>query len=455
MGGDATDVPMDDAPSGPAASSKAAKGGGATEGGGEDSVPCAECVWAALDDYVQQHGVVRHAIESFDHFLNSTLKSIVSENSDVTSVSACGGFSYHLQMCNTTVHRPTSREVEGFERPLMPHAARLRGLTYSSSVCVDVVSDKVDRRGAEPKVVWRKVYRSVVLCRLPIMTGSSACYLSDPARRDHECLHDRGGLFVINGHDKALVSQQKLRTNQPFVFAGKQGSKYGLICEVRSCHELKLRSTSTIQMMTTVPVGGGLPSIVVRLPFLQCTIPLPTLFRVLGAITKEAAMEYIQLDTPVMEHIVRSVFDADEMAGGTQEDAFNWISKFATREVTRERRLRYSLHILGNELLPHLGLRVDELSNRRKMHYLGYMCRRLLRVHLNMDPQDDRDDHSNKRVDASGVLMSLLMRQLYRASLKSISVMQHRLVESGKIDSASMGELISDKRISSGFKYCA
>lgn len=419
----------------------------------EESLPGTDYVWAAIDDYFSKHGLVRHQIESFDAFIHSNLRTIISENSDVTSVSSDGKTSYHLQFCNVCVHKPTSREVEGFERPLLPHAARLRGLTYSSSVCVDVVHDKVDRSGPEPKLVWRRTYHSVVLCRIPIMTGSSACYLSDPSKRDKECLQDRGGIFIINGHDKALVSQAKLRINVPFVFNGK-GTRYGLICEVRSCHELKLRSTSTLQMLTSTPSGGGLPTITCRLPFLQCNIPLPTLYRVLGATTKEQAMSYMQFDTPVMEHIVRSLFDTDEHAGTSQEDAFEWIGREATREVTRERRVKYCLHILGNELLPHVGLRVDALCNQRKLHYLSYMVRRLLRCHLELEEVDDRDDHSNKRVDAAGTLMALLMRQLFRAHLKSISVAQHRLVESGKIETQQFGELISEKRITSGYKYC-
>ena len=417
------------------------------------ALPSSDCVWGALEDYFSAHGLVRHQIESFNHFLETTLKSVISENSDVTSVSSCGKTSYHLQFTNVTVHRPTSREVEGFERPLLPHAARLRGLTYASSVCVDVVHDKIDRSGPEPVSVWRRVYHSVVLCRIPIMTGSTACYLSDPTQRTHECLHDRGGIFVINGHDKVLVSQQKLRVNTPFVFSGK-GTKYGLICEVRSCHELKLRSTSTLQIMTTCPSGGGLPSIVCRLPFLQCNIPLPTLFRVLGASTRDEAMAYIQIDSPTMEHIIRSIFDADEFSGTSQDDAFEWMGREATKEVTRERRVKYCQHILGNELLPHVGLRLDSLCNQRKLHFLGYMVRRLLRVHLNMDAQDDRDDYANKRIDSAGVLMALLMRQLFRAHLKSISVAQHRLVENGKIETQPFAEQFSDKRITSGYKYC-
>lgn len=417
-------------------------------------LPDPELVWAALHEHVGQRSVVRHQIESFNTFINYTLKTIISENSDVTSVSSDGKTSWHIQFCNVCIHKPTSRESEGFEFPLMPHAARLRGLTYSSSVCVDLCHDKVDRRGATPKLVWRKVYRSVVLCRIPIMLGSDACYLSDASKRSNECLIDRGAMFVINGHEKVLLCQEKMRVNVPFVFNGK-GTKYGLVCEVRSCHELKLRSTSTITMMTTTPSGGGLPSIVCKLPFLQTTIPLPTLFRVLGATTRDEALKFIPIpqDEPVMEHIIRSIFDSDEHAGETQEDAFEWLGRETTREVTRERRNKYCLHILGNELLPHVGLRVDHLCNQRKMHYLGFMVARLLCVHIGKDPVDDRDDYSNKRVDSAGVLMALLMRQLYRAYLKSISVSQHRLVENGKIDTTSFGDLISDKRITSGFKY--
>ena len=104
-----------------------------------EDLPDPDLVWAALHEHIAQKSVVRHQIESFNTFINTTLKTIISENSDVTSVSSDGKFSWHLQFCNVCVHRPTSREAEGFEFPLMPHAARLRGLTYSSSVCVDLL----------------------------------------------------------------------------------------------------------------------------------------------------------------------------------------------------------------------------------------------------------------------------------------------------------------------------
>jgi DNA-directed RNA polymerase II subunit RPB2 len=418
----------------------------------ESEIPSDKDSWRAIQDYLDKYGLVRHQIESFDVFICNTLHNIVSENSDVTSVSADGDFSWHLQFVNVVVHKPTSRESEGFEKPLYPHAARMRGLTYSSSVCVDVVHDKIDHRCRDaPTIVWRKVYRSVVLCRLPMMVRSCACYLRNSEVSSNECAHDRGGYFIINGHEKALLCQEKLRVNMPFVFSGKS-TKFDLICEVRSCSELKLRSTSTLYMCTIKPSAGGLPSIVVRLPFLMIPIPLPILFQVLGATTCEDAMQYVLCDVPAMEHIFRNMYDMAPVSC-TQQAAFEWIGKEATKEVTKEKRNRYTTHIIGNELLPHVGLRMDPLSNRRKMNYLGYMVRRLLRVHLGMDPLDDRDDYSNKRIDSAGTLMALLMRQLYRSHLKGISVAQNRLMESGKIDRVAFGELMCDKRVTSGFKY--
>lgn len=62
-------------------------------------LPHPDLVWAALHEHVSQRSVVRHQIESFNTFINYTLKTIVSENSDVTSVSADGHYSWHIQFC--------------------------------------------------------------------------------------------------------------------------------------------------------------------------------------------------------------------------------------------------------------------------------------------------------------------------------------------------------------------
>ena len=136
--------------------------------------------------------------------------------------------------------------------------------------------------------------------------------------------------------------QEKLRTNYAYVFPAK-GARYQYVCEVRSCHELKMRSTSTLYMSTTKPPGGGLPDIVVSLPFLEIPLPLPVLFKVLGAQTRDEAIGYIQCSgEPEVEAIVRSIFDSDVHATATPDEMFEGIGREATRETTRERRHKYT-----------------------------------------------------------------------------------------------------------------
>lgn len=445
---------------GTAAGEREVKTGAATTEEQEEEAPpppdlqaITDGIWRALEMHWSKDGLVAHQLQSYNHFIETLLPHIVSENSDVTTMSSDGQHAFYVQFTNPCVLRPTIKEADGFERPIMPHAARYRGVSYTSSVVVDICQEKVTRT-ATPTRVWRRVYREVVLCRLPVMVCSSVCYLSDPSQRGEECFYDRGGYFIINGHEKCLVAQEKLRTNYAYVFPAKANTRYSHVCEVRSCHELKMRSTSTLYMSTTRPLGGGIPDIVITLPFLDTVLPLPVIFKVLGACTRDEAMQYISCDgSAEMEAIVRSVFDSDPHHSSTPAEMFEWIGREATHENTRERRNRFTEHIISNELLPHMGLRLDENCSKRKLFFLGSMVRKLLLVHLGLRAVDDRDSYANKRVDAAGTLMSLLMRQLFRNYLKTISVSQHRLVESGKIETCMFGDIMTDKRITSGFKY--
>lgn len=418
----------------------------------EENLPSKEEIWSILKRYMDIHGVVRHQLESFNNFCEHLLPHIIMENSDISHTTSNGKFSYHLHFCNVTILRPTTKEADGFERPILPYAARIRGITYASSVLVDIVFDKVDQTQSPPKLLNRKVYREIVLCRLPIMLGSNVCYLKDETQRSQECILDRGGYFCINGNEKCLLAQEKLRTNFPYIFPCK-GPRFSYVCEVRSCHELKMRSTSTLYMYLTNSIGGSIPSIVINLPFIDLQIPLPSLFKAMGISDREEAIAFIPGNNKDIMQIVRANFDSDIHSNSSMEEILDWIGREGTREVTKERRNKYLEHIFSNELLPHMGLKRDENTNHRKLIFLGYMVQKLLRVHIGLELTDDRDNYANKRIDTSGVLMSLLFRQLYRNFLKTISVQISRNVENGKIDALNIGDIINHKKISSGFKF--
>jgi len=284
------------------------------------------------------------------------------------------------------------------------------------------------------------------------MVFSKLCYLNTTHDTEYECKMDRGGYFIVNGIEKSLLAQEKLRTNFPYVFPCRN-ARFQYVCEVRSCHELKMRSTSTLYMYITKSIEGMLPEILIELPFVDMNISLVALFRILGAKNTEEIIQYVNCKNSIVENIVRNCLDSDINAHADVQELLDWIGRDGTKEITKERRARYLEHIFSNEVLPHMGLHRDETCDRRKMVYLGHMVNKLVTVSIGKIPCDDRDNYANKRVDSSGVLMSLLFRQLYRNFLKMLGVQLHKIVESNKEETFNAGDLVNHKKISSRFKY--
>ena len=426
--------------------------GGGDDDDERDALPDEADVFEAVRSFVRCKGLVRHQIDSFDHFLETLLPLIVQENSDVSSTSPCGRYTYVAQWTNLVVCKPTVKENSGFERPLLPTAARLRNLTYSSNICCDLVHDAFDNSTSPPTHVFRRVYKETSLARIPIMLGSSACHLRSPARRSGECAVDSLGYFLVNGSEKTLLAIEKLKTNATFVFPCKL-PRYTHYAECRSCHEMKLRSTSTTVMYATAP-HGGFCDVLVELPFIaKLHIPLPSVFKLLGVGAPADVLEIVQTaDDPLLAHTLRAILDNDPHADWGRDEVLEWLGKHGTTEPTRERRQKFLQHILATEIFPHMALKTDARALRKKALYLAHMTRRLLRVSLGLDRPSDRDDFQSKRVDAAGQLMSLQFRQLWRTFLRGVSAAQGRHVLAGTIDTCNFGDVVAQKKISSGFR---
>lgn len=403
-------------------------------------------VWYIIGSYFSKYGIVRHQIESFDNFMTTSLPHIVQESSEI--VLTQGDTTHVIALCNVSVQKPVIQECDGYDRPIMPHMARMRSATYASAVMVDVVHDIKN-----PQKHERRVFREVLLCRLPVMVGSLYCH-TYKAERVHECRLDQGGYFIINGIEKALLAQEKLHTNQAYIFLVKQPSKYQLVCEIRSCHELKMRSTSTLYLYITNTKKGAIPEMVASLPFIDMHIPILALFKLLGVCSRDEALKLIVGDLDAEEsRLLCGILDNDTTADMSEEELLDWLGREGTKEPTKERRNKYLEHIITNEMLPHMGLVLSNEINRCKACYLGYMVRKLISAYTGHIQCDDRDHYANKRVDTAGMLMSLLFRQVYRTYLKSLQGQLSRLMDTGKLDYTNLGDLINHKKITGAFKY--
>ncbi len=99
-----------------------------------------------------------------------------------------------------------------------PHECRLRDLTYSAPIHVDV------RYTRSRQLVIRK---GVPIGRIPIMLKSSHCVLAGKNEAEMarmlECPLDPGGYFVCRGTEKVILIQEQLSKNRVIVDRDKKG----------------------------------------------------------------------------------------------------------------------------------------------------------------------------------------------------------------------------------------
>ncbi|GAA6089206.1 DNA-directed RNA polymerase II subunit RPB2, partial [Tachysurus ichikawai] len=214
---------------------------------------------------------------------------------------------YLLKFEQIYLSKPTHWERDGAPSPMMPNEARLRNLTYSAPLYVDITKTIIKEGEEQQQTQHQKTF----IGKIPIMLRSTYCLLSGLTDRDlcelNECPLDPGGYFIINGSEKVLIAQEKMATNTVYVFA-KKDSKYAYTAECRSCLENSSRPTSTIWVSMMARGGQGVKKsaigqrIVSTLPYIRQEVPIIIVFRALGFVS----------DRDILEHIIYD-FDDPEM----------------------------------------------------------------------------------------------------------------------------------------------
>jgi DNA-directed RNA polymerase beta subunit len=163
--------------------------------------------------YFKENNLVQSNIESFNDFVNWRLQKIIDEiGTAVPAVIPPETEEVKFIFGKIRVEKPCIVEADGAKRKLYPMEARLRDLTYSAPVYLEIslVIDNKERERAEIKIA-----------EVPIMLKSSLCFLNNLNHKElieaGEDPYDPGGYFIINGTEKLLVLLEDLAANQIFV----------------------------------------------------------------------------------------------------------------------------------------------------------------------------------------------------------------------------------------------
>ena len=137
---------------------------------------------------------------------------------------------YKISFNQIYLSKPMVTEADGYTTTLFPKEARLRNLTYSAPLYVDMVKEVTTVQPDGETTVEKEILNKNFIGKVPIMLRSDYCSLHGHTDKEltelGECPYDEGGYFVINGSEKVLIAQERMSTNHVYVFEKKQPSKF-------------------------------------------------------------------------------------------------------------------------------------------------------------------------------------------------------------------------------------
>lgn len=433
--------------------------------------------WDVISSFFRERGLVFQQLESFNYFLSFQMQEIVDEQKPISIVpvnqhDGDGEFQenvrYELKFGRLSLRPPYEDDFdEGSSAVLMPHTARVRNLTYSAALYVEVQQDTYDIEqgpNGEPIEKLREThfYEQVPIGRIPLMIKSQRCWLRDlkdsKLAECSECAFDQGGYFIINGSEKVLIAQERMANNFVHLFKKNGSPKYSWACEIRSMPEGRQATTPfAVRLYRAKGAEGNEKSrcqgqIVVQLPYLKTEIPICILFRALGVIADKDILERIVYDLndePMVALLKPSLEEAADFY--SQDVCLDFLGKRGqTLGASKTKRIEFANELLQRHMLPHIGM--EPGCEQRKALFLGYMVHRLLAGALGRQQEDDRDHFGKKRMDLAGQLLASSFSIQFRKLCKDAKRLLQRQIDYGKQFDVSV-IIQQASQITSGLQY--
>ena len=205
--------------------------------------------WKIISKYFKTNNVlVKHHLDSYNYFINNDIQNIVNEkeffvkaSDEWSPIKKIHLKEYHVRFKNIYINKPLLYENNGISKPLYPIEARLRNLTYDSTLYIDIEHFMIIRNEDNDKEIIKK-YKTLEKfeCgKIPVMINSDLCNMKNNinfTKNDMgECEYDNGGYFIVKGSEKVIVSQERKRENKVYCFKQKLvQSKYSHETEISS-----------------------------------------------------------------------------------------------------------------------------------------------------------------------------------------------------------------------------
>ncbi len=391
--------------------------------------------WGVVDAFFNKHNLVDHHIKSYNDFVNHRIQDII----DFSDTIELEQGKYTVETGKLTIKSPYTREADGSHSDIFPTEARLRNLTYSAHMYLQMRLNKID----EPEPDFEEVY----IGELPLMLKSNICHLNglskDELVEKGEDPQDPGGYFIVNGSERAIVTMEEIAPNK--IILERIGEKEerrarAIVTSIKS----GFRARISLEYRKPRKTGVFLR---ISFPYVPGEIPLVVLLRALGLSTDQDIITHIsdnfnyQMiiadDMQVSEPDLKfEQEEMDKLSSKEEKDAYltqravRYIGNRVAKGMTEEYRIKRAEDVIDGYLLPHIG--VDPENRYEKAVYLAEMCEMLLQVINEEREPHDKDHYTNKRLRVSGDLMEDLFRTAFSNLTRDMSYQLERSFTRGK-----------------------
>ena len=332
--------------------------------------------------YLLEHSLVESNIMSFNGFIKQGMQEIVDEISEGVKVN---DEDFEITLGKINVGHPRIVESDGSMSLIMPYEARLRKLTYSAPITLEITIKKDGQIDSEV----------VEIGKIPIMVKSSVCNTYKMSNEDliknYNDPIDTGGYFIINGNERVMVMSEDLAENQPFI---ENNSKGNLSLRIFS-------SRGTYRIPTTILENK---EGIFEISFSRLKdLPVIVILKALGMVKESDIAKYIKKET---DSVIVNLYEFVNISNS--EDAMMYIAEKTFLQGTKKEILDRVKQRIDSYLFPNIGQKKEDRI--KKAITLCKLIKRFLIAKENPELRSDKDHYANKRVRLSGDLMSSLFR---------------------------------------------
>ena len=342
-----------------------------------------------IKKYLQQHSLVESSIRSFNDFISRRMQQIVYELNDTIPQEEV-----KIKFGKIRIEKPNITESDGSISLITPTEARLRRITYSAPIYVEITVTFGDNSDSA----------EVEIGRIPAIVKSDICNTHGMSKEELvECLTDPldpGGYFIVNGNERVIVMAEDLAPNQPFIEEGRRGLTLRMFSQ-RGPYRIPTTISETNEGILEVTFS--------RLK----NIPAIAMVKALGILTEAEIAKYIGRQD---DAVIVNLYEYAKIQ--QPKDAFMLIAELSSIQGTEKEILDRVKQRIDSYFMPHIGLtkesRIDKAINLCKM------LKQFLNAKQDSSLRTDKDHYANKRIKLSGDLLADLFRVNMNILVKDI-----------------------------------